>query len=51
VTGLADSGFFLNYDWTTKKPGSGAPGSAAFPSNAVRRASARARKAPQSGRV
>jgi len=33
VTGLADSGFFLNYDWTTQQPASGAPGSATFPSN------------------
>jgi hypothetical protein len=35
VTGLADSGFFFNYDYATGKPGtSGQPGSPNFPSNA-----------------
>ena len=34
VTALADSGFFLNYDWSTGRAGAGQPGDAAFPSNA-----------------
>lgn len=33
VSGLADSGFFLNYDHTTGAPAGGAPGSPTFPSN------------------
>jgi hypothetical protein len=33
VSGLADSGFFLNYDWTTGTASSGQPGQSAFPSN------------------
>ena len=35
VTGLADSGFFLNYDWQQRGPASGGPGSPQFPSNAT----------------
>jgi len=34
VTGMADSGYFLNFDWTTGQPGSGQPGTPGFPSNA-----------------
>jgi hypothetical protein len=33
VTGLADSGFFLNYDWQQRGAAGGGPGSARFPSN------------------